>query len=62
MSGGLVFVVHNPKKGQMWVFDNHGAALRCREEQKLTQDFLWGCSVSVDWRDGQPIRSVDVER
>jgi len=56
----LVFVVTNPKKGQTWVFDNHAAALKCLQEQRLTQDFLCGCSVSCDWQDGQPVREADI--
>ncbi len=52
-----VFVVHNPKKGYTWVFDNHDAALRCREDQKLTQEALTGCTVSQKWQDGQPVRT-----
>jgi hypothetical protein len=38
------------------VFNNHDAALRCRQEQKLTQAHLWGCVVFDDWRDSEPVR------
>ena len=41
----LVFVVHNPKTKQVWVFDNHADALQCRREQKLTHWFLWGTTI-----------------
>lgn len=51
----LVFVVHNPIKGQVWVFDNHDAARRCRQEQKLSHWHLWGCVVFNDWKDGVPL-------
>jgi hypothetical protein len=40
-----LFVVHNDKKAQAWVFTKHEDALRCREEQKLDQSHLWGCSL-----------------
>ena len=41
----LVFVVHNPKKEQVWVFSNHTDALKCRREQKLNHWHLWGTSI-----------------
>lgn len=40
-----LFVVHNDKTGQMWVFTKHDDALRCRQEQRLDQSHLWGCAV-----------------
>jgi hypothetical protein len=55
-----LYVVRNPKTGAVFVFDNHDAALRSRIDQKLTQDFLIGCSLCSDWQKGQPIRKEDV--
>lgn len=46
------------KVNAIYVFDNHDAALRCRNELKLSSDHLWGCSISSDWKDGQPCRSL----
>jgi hypothetical protein len=51
-----LFVVHNPKTSQVWVFNNHDAAMRCRQEQKLNHWHLWGCVVFDDWRNGEPMR------
>jgi hypothetical protein len=51
-----LFVVHNPKTGTMYVFDNHDAALRCRQEQKLSHAHLLGCVIFNDWKDGEPVR------
>lgn len=42
----LVFVVRNPKTGCVWVFTDHADALRCRREQKLSQEHLWGCTTN----------------
>lgn len=50
-----LFVVHNPKQSTVYVFNNHDAALRCRQHQKLSHWHLWGCVVFDDWRDGEPV-------
>jgi len=52
-----LFVVHNPKTGAMFVFDNHAAALRCKDDLRLSQDFLIGCPLFCDWKSGQAIRA-----
>lgn len=57
-----LFVVRNPKTSATFVFDNHDAALRCRMDHKLNQDFLVGCSLCSDWQNGEPIRAKDIER
>lgn len=51
---GQVFVVHNKAKQATYVFTNHDAALRCRQEQKLNHWALTGCAIFDDWKDGEP--------
>ncbi len=41
----MVYVVHNPKTKQVWVFSTHAEALKCRRANKLNHWWLWGCSV-----------------
>jgi hypothetical protein len=41
----MVFVVHNPKTEQVWVFSKHEDALRWRRDQKLNHWHLWGTTV-----------------
>lgn len=41
----------------VYVFDNHDAALRCREDLKLNHWHLYGCSISRDWINKQPVRA-----
>lgn len=58
---GQLYVVHDEDKksgkvSAVYVFDNHDAALRCRHELKLNHDYLRGCVIFSDWRDGQPHR------
>lgn len=48
MGSDLVFVVMKESKGngrEIWVFDNHADALRCRQEQQLDSSHLWGCAI-----------------
>jgi len=40
-----LFVVHNDKTADAWVFTKHEDALHCRQEQKLDQSHLWGCAL-----------------
>lgn len=51
-----VFVVHD-RKDKAYVFDNHDAALRCRRHLKLNHWHLFGCTVSQDWQNGEPVRA-----
>lgn len=46
-------------KDKCYVFNNHEAALKCRNELKGDSHRLWGQIAWDDWQDGQPIRKVN---
>lgn len=49
--GGKTFFVvqkkpKRPGEGEkVWIFSKHEDALRCRQEQKIDSNALWGCAV-----------------
>jgi len=43
----MIYVVYNPKTKQVWVFESHDDALRCRREQNLNHWWLWGCALNA---------------
>lgn len=55
-----VYVVRDKKKSQTFVFPNHEAALRCRQELKLNHWSLTGCVINDDWVNGAPVRQKEV--
>jgi hypothetical protein len=55
---GQIFVVHNSRDDKVYVFDNHDAALRCRQDLNLDHWHLWGCVVSQEWLHGTPVRTT----
>lgn len=53
------FFVVTDKKDRVYLFDNHAAALKCRQDLKLNHWFLFGVGINSDWVDGEPVRKKD---